>query len=286
MRRNIFLAWLFATLLAAGGARAGELKLSTWNLQWLTLLPAGDRALPADVRPKQPADLALLRGYAATLAADVVALQEVDGPAAAASVFPPDRYVLHLTGDAVVQRVGFAVRKGLAFTANPDFTALGPPGSRLRSGADITLQWSGGRLRLLAVHLKQGCRQDRLTNRRRASCPVLLDQLGALRGWVAQRQAAGEAFVLLGDFNRWMDGGDAFYAALQERGPLARVTEGQSSPCWGGGGFIDHIIAGGAARGWMRPDTLRVLVYRETGEEWRARLSDHCPVSVQLALPD
>jgi hypothetical protein len=36
----------------------------------------------------------------------------------------------------------------------------------------------------------------------------------------------------------------------------------------------------------MRVETLRVLVYRETGEEWRARLSDHCPVSVRFAVPD
>jgi endonuclease/exonuclease/phosphatase family metal-dependent hydrolase len=93
-------------------------------------------------------------------------------------------------------------------------------------------------------------------------------------------------FVLMGDFNRWMDGRDAFFAAMQEAAPLIRATERRSSPCWGGGGFVDHIIAGGAARGWMRTDTLRVLVYRETGEEWRTRLSDHCPVSVRFRLPD
>jgi endonuclease/exonuclease/phosphatase family metal-dependent hydrolase len=146
--------------------------------------------------------------------------------------------------------------------------------------------WPGGRLRLLAVHLKQGCRQDRLTDSRRAACPLLAGQLAALQGWVAARRAAGEPFVLMGDFNRWMDGADAFFATLQQGGPLTRATQGQSSPCWGGGGFIDHIIAGGAARGWMRPDTLKVLVYRETGEEWHRRLSDHCPVSVRFALPD
>ena len=242
--------------------------------------------MPADVVPRRAADLAGLRAYAALLAADVVALQEVDGAAAAETVFPAGRYALHMTGDAVVQRVGFAVRRGLEFEANPDFVALEPPGSRLRSGADITLRWPGGRLRLLAVHLKQGCRQDRLTDRHRSACPILGVQLAALQGWVAQRRAEGVPFALLGDFNRWMDDGDAFYGALQQAGPLRRATEGRSSPCWGGGGFIDHIIAGGAARGWMRPDTLQVLVYRETGEDWQERLSDHCPVSVRFNLPD
>ena len=284
-RRGPVLALL--AMLLAGPAAAAELKLATWNLDWLTLRPAGDPTLPADVRPKQTADLARLRGYAAALAADVVALQEVDGAAAAETVFPPAQYNLHLTADRVVQRVGFAVRRGLAFTANPDLTALELPGTtRLRSGADITLDGSGGRLRLLSVHLKQGCRQERLTDRTRPACPLLRAQLAALQGWVAQRRDEGVPFVLLGDFNRWMDAGDGFFAALQQGGRLARVTEGRSSPCWGGGGFIDHIIAGGAAGAWMRAETLRVLVYRESGEEWRDRLSDHCPVSVRFSVPD
>jgi len=29
-----------------------------------------------------------------------------------------------------------------------------------------------------------------------------------------------------------------------------------------------------------------VLVYRETGAAWKRRLSDHCPVSVRLHVPD
>jgi hypothetical protein len=83
-----------------------------------------------------------------------------------------------------------------------------------------------------------------------------------------------------------MDGRDAFWAALTSTAPLVRATAGHSSPCWGGGGFIDHLIAGGAARAWMQPDTLRVLVYRESGQDWKERLSDHCPVSVDFRVPD
>jgi endonuclease/exonuclease/phosphatase family metal-dependent hydrolase len=288
MRRLSGILLLAAVLAAvlAGPAGATEIKVATWNLEWLTLRPAGDRALPQDVIPRQPGDFAALRRYADVLAADVVAFQEVDGPAAAEAVFPPAGYALHLTGDRVVQRVGFAVRRGLAFTVNPDLTALESPSGQLRSGADITLTWPGGRLRLLAVHLKEGCREARLTDTERPACPVLLGQQEALMGWVAARQAEGVSFVVLGDFNRWMDGRDAFYAGLARTAPLSRATEGHFSPCWGGEGFIDHIIAGGAARAWLRPATLAVLVYRESRPEWRERLSDHCPVSVRFALPD
>ena len=89
-------------------------------------------------------------------------------------------------------------------------------------------------------------------------------------------------FIVLGDFNRWMDGNDQVIAALREAAPLARATEGQSSPCWGGERFIDHILAGGAAAHWMQPATLTVQVFRETGEEWKDRLSDHCAVAVHF----
>ncbi len=285
MRRFVLLLFVLLGPLPAGAA---ELKVATWNLEWLTDRQAGDPGLPADVRPKAAEDIARLRDYAARLEADIVAFQEVDGARMAATVFPPDRYALHVTNDRVVQRVGFAIRRGLAFTANPDLVALDiDPAApqRLRSGADITVKTPGGLLRLLAVHLKTGCREDRLTSSR-PQCEILARQLPVLQGWIAQRRAEGVPFVLLGDFNRWFDGRDGFYAALQSSGPLARATEARSSPCWGGGGFIDHIVAGGPAIGWMQPDTLRVMVFKETGIAWKDRLSDHCPVSVRFHLPD
>lgn len=280
---------LLLLLLLAPPLQAAELKFATWNLEWLTARPAGDPALPRDVQPKSADDIALLARYAAFLNADIVALQEVDGPDIAARIFPPDRYVLHFTGDRVVQRTGFAIRRGLAFEPNPDLVALDiNPDAKyhLRSGADITLLSGANRLRLLNVHLKTGCRQDPLATSHRRECETLRRQLPAVQGWIAQRQQDAAAFLLMGDFNRWMDGRDAFYAGLAATAPLLRATEGHSSPCWGGGGFIDHIIAGGAARAWLEPDSLIVMTYREKGAAWKERLSDHCPVSVKLRLPE
>ena len=131
--------WLWGLLLLLlilpPPARAGELKLATWNLEWLTTRPAGDPALPPDVQPKQASDIALLAGYAAELNADVVAIQEVDGKAIAARIFPPDRYVIRMTHDDVVQRVGLVIRRGIDFSRNPDVTALDPPYSPLFTSA-------------------------------------------------------------------------------------------------------------------------------------------------------
>ena len=278
------LALLLCLLATAGQAAA--LKFATWNLNWLTERSAGDPALPADVHPRQAADFDRLRQYALALNADVIALQEVDGRTAVARVFPPDRYSFHLTHDARVQRVGIAVRRGLLYDVNPDVTAIeGDPDRRLRSGADITLHLPGATLRILAVHLKTGCPKQRLGRAARGSCAELREQVPPIQAWIAARRKEGVPFLLMGDFNRWMDRRDQLWRALKDSAPLTRATEGRSSPCWGHEAFIDHIVAGGAARAWMQPDTLRVLTYRETDPAWKRRLSDHCPVSVRLDVP-
>ena len=74
---------LLLGLLLPALAQAADLKIATWNLNWLTTRALGDPALPSDVTPRQPADFDRLRAYADQLDADVIAIQEVDGRAVA-----------------------------------------------------------------------------------------------------------------------------------------------------------------------------------------------------------
>jgi endonuclease/exonuclease/phosphatase family metal-dependent hydrolase len=269
------------------GCFAATYKVSTWNLNWLTVRQAGDTELPGNVRPRRDADFARLRGFAAHLAGDVVAFQEVDGIAAAARVFDPAVYSLVTIDEDVVQRVGLAVRRGIAVQRHADLAALdveaGAP-HRLRDGLDATLVFPGGvALRVLVVHLKAGCHRDDLRASARPACALLAAQVPVLAAWVRARRDADEAFAVMGDFNREMDGPDGLQDALENAAPMLRVTQGHSDPCWDGGAFIDHIFLGGAARGWLVPGSLRVMTYKSTDSADRVRLSDHCPVSVLIS---
>lgn len=274
----------FAGFLFPLHAHCAELKVATWNLDWLTTRHTGDPGLPPDVTTRSDEDFARLAKYALELNADVIAIEEVDGFSAASKVFAKDQYSIHMTRDRVMQRVGIVVRRGLRYDINPDVIALSI--NHLRSGADITLHVGGQDLRVLAVHLKRGCAGTPMPKAKSPACRDLKDQIAPLTDWIAARRNEAVPFIILGDFNRWMTPSDTFLAGLREATPLVRATEGRSSPCWGAENFIDHILAGGAAAAWMQPDTLRVLTYRETDESWKDRLSDHCPVSVRLAVPD
>jgi endonuclease/exonuclease/phosphatase family metal-dependent hydrolase len=286
------LALLLALLLAPPVA-AQEIKLATWNIAWLTLKPTGHPALPDGVRARTPEDFHLLRGYANRLNADIVALQEIDGEQAAARLFDPSHYTIHLTDEADVQRPGFAIRRTFRVTRNPDLAELDlRPRARysLRRGADVTVEAPGGaRLRLLSVHLDAGCREEPLGQDAPRDCQGLARQAAIIGRWVEARRREGIAFAVLGDFNRRMHANDDFLRIVEGGERLRRPTEGLSSPCWatarGGWPFISHLLIGGAARDWVVPQSFAVLVYAERDRSFRDRLSDHCPVSVRLRLP-
>jgi endonuclease/exonuclease/phosphatase family metal-dependent hydrolase len=280
--RTCLLAFVLI-LLTAPTPRAAELKIATWNLNWLTTRGAG---LPTDVKPRVAEDFERLHGYARELNADVVAIEEVDNAETARRVFPIDSWSIHMSRDHVRQRVGIAVRRGLSYDVNPDVTAIAlDPLAHLRGGVDITLKPPSGPLRVLAIHLKRGCQYSAYGSAPSSVC-TLMSQFDVLAQWIAARRDESVSFVVLGDFNRDLDKNDPFSRKLGGAAPLRRVTEGYNSPCWGHESFIDHILIGGAARDWVTPNSLRVLTYRETDPTQKEHLSDHCPVSVRLTLPD
>ncbi|MBP0466246.1 endonuclease/exonuclease/phosphatase family protein [Roseomonas sp. PWR1] len=277
-------------LLLALPAAAQELKIAAWNIEWLTTKPAGHPDLPQGRPTRTPEDFARLRAHAERLAADVVAIQEVDGPLAAARVFDATRYDFHFPAETDTQRAGFAWRRGLNVTRNPDVSALDlvPTARRsLRRGADITVRaGEGPPIRLLSIHLDGGCAQGSVRRPDSRDCQNLGRQAEILRDWIAERRREGIAFVILGDFNRRIGRGDEFLAVLEEAAPLVNPADGLRNTCDAGSGrvrpFIDHILLGGPARSWLVRDSFRVMLYAERDPALRERLSDHCPISLRL----
>jgi endonuclease/exonuclease/phosphatase family metal-dependent hydrolase len=263
------------------GPPVDRVEIATWNLAWLH----GQDGKGTVAR--READYARLRAYAARLDADIVALQEVSGEDAAARVLDPAVYAFAIAGQRDAQRTGFAYRRSLAVTRHADLVELDVGG--LRHGVDITVHLGHSDLRLLAVHLKSGC-FDGALGRGGKACVKLREQLPALEAWIDAREREGVPFAVLGDFNRRLRQDDEVWRALDDRHPvpadLALVTDGRRSRCWNGKypDFIDHIVLDAQAAAWLVPGSFEQMLYDPADARHRDTLSDHCPISVRLAL--
>lgn len=303
------------------------LKLASWNLEWLMTPQTYDALLPICDRTGQPGsdrrafpctpgraplprrtaqDFDALARHARRLDADAVALQEVDGSEPAALVFRQGYAVDCFTTRAHPQKTGFAIRAGIAYRCNPEYAALDVDGGS-RAGADVTLFPGTTReIRLLSVHLKSGCFDQRLDHRRNEACAVLRRQVPVLERWIDARVREGVRFAVMGDFNRRLARDAMFAAGPDEDAPLnlfqalsdddppgavlVRASQGAAFvPCSArdrhAPAYIDDILLGPAGPSMRTaPHAFSRLVYDEA-DAAASRLSDHCPVAVRLLHP-
>lgn len=263
--------------------------LASWNMEHLA------EADGSGCRPRTEADYAAMRAYVESLGADVIAFQEVESKAAAERVFDPaiytvvieDRVGTNRRGECRgregltinAQRTGFAIRKGLPFDRQPDFTAVQVGNPDLRSGVDLIIRPTRGEpIRVLSVHLKSGCS----SGNRNDACEAFFEQVPVLEGWIDDRATEGIRFAVMGDFNRrlampddavWADWDDAWPAnadlALASGNESARCNPRYSD-------FIDFIVLD------RRASEDLVLSGEITFED--EPLSDHCAVTTGLSL--
>ncbi len=281
---------LGAVFLFAAQASSAEIEIATWNIAHLR--PAEGTG---SIR-REKEDYERLQQYAGELDADVIALQEVDGAEAAARVFSSDAYNFYFSERNNVQRTGFAVRKTLTVTHNPDLSELGIDGN-LRHGTDITVHVDGTPLRLLSVHLKSGCFSQDLSNGSRA-CRRLKSQVPVLESWIDDRATEGAAFAILGDFNRRFDEdeniatpGESLWNEIDDGTPtgldLSRINAGLTSQCWNGEFpvYIDHLVVNNLAANWVVEGSFDQIVYQMAHTAHKQELSDHCAISAKLDIP-
>lgn len=304
---------LFLAATATNARLPAEIKIATWNLEWFmkpetlrALAPActppeaprdgARRSVPCDVvheLARSNEDIAALRKHARALDADVISLQEVDGPEAARLVFTNHEFCF--SGRVAVQNNGFAIRRGLPFSCGPELTGISLADD-VRRGVELRLfPGTGSELRLLSVHLKSGCSRDPLDSTR-PNCVALSRQMPDLEGWIDAQAREKRPFAILGDFNRDLrrePAGQSLWGEIDDLDPagldLVNTATGQEfqncMPSQTFSGFIDYIVLDARmARGWVENSFGRAL-YRPR-DAARRKLSDHCPVFIRLRVAD
>ena len=314
------IAVIAALFSPASSAADQTLRIAAWTLEWLIapeeFRKLADSCVPRDASPgsrkrsipcnvaqeleRSALDFQALERYAKQLDADVVALQEVDGVAAARKVFRNHDFCFSRREG--VQNTGFAVRKGVPHRCGEDFIDLSLD-DRVRRGA-VLIVYPGDKreLRLLSVHLKAGCPRRPLDDPRR-DCQTLAEQVPILERWIDEQAAAGRRFAILGDFNHDLLAGTGparneqgqprnFWAEIDDADPvgadLVNVAEGQRfincAPDQNYRSYIDHVVLGAKLAEWRVPDSFVRLTY-DGRDALERKLADHCPIGVDLRIP-
>jgi len=296
------------------------LRIAAWNLEWLiapedfvqlarTCVPrdgspgSRERYIPCNVALEQERsalDLKVLERYVDRLDADIIALQEVDGVAAASRVFRNHDFCF--TRREGVQNNGFAIRKGVPHRCGADLVALSLD-DRVRRGAELVVYPGEKReFRLLSQHLKSGCARRTLDDPRR-DCRTLARQVPELERWIDEQASAGRRFALLGDFNHDLLAGEGparndqgqirnFWAEIDDGEPrgldLLNVAEGQPfincAPDQNYRSYIDHVVLDARLAEWRVEGSFVRLAY-EARDALQRKMPDHCPVGVDLRIP-
>ena len=318
---------LLACPLTATPVAATTLRVATFNIAWLADRPLPDmaavraceaeaRSYPAlDARPtpscrqgrfRTATAYQLLARHVASLRADLIAFEEVEGAEALARVLEPDGRVPSATAQGIQrgadwwwlvnplpidgrQRVALAVRRELVrelrVTSLPE---LGQPLTReARGGLLARLTFLDGRqLHVVVVHLKSGCQDFSSSSISTSACRQLAAQLPILARFLDDLESQGLPILVLGDFNlRFVaQSGQAAsagaWALLDNRQPagarLERLTTGFVQPegCFlprYGNRPIDHILLAGTLVGHGIPGSLQAHPFMTSSKPPRLR---------------
>ena len=286
---------------------AAEVRIASWNLNNLHYLE--NKPLRKNAPERSAEDLDTLRHYFARLDADIVALQEVNGPMAAALLFPDTDYEVYFSGRYAQDLdqgsetdhiyTGFAVRRGVfdhvRAVDQAELSVLTPKGRPVRHGVELLVERDGKKLSLLNVHLKSGCFARSLEPARTPACDTLARQRAPLEQWIDETYGSGVPFVVLGDFNRAFDvygATDHMWEELNDDSPvglaLRRLPFRREPACWAGTSAhhdhpIDFFVFGPRAWELVNRDSFTEVVFEaKDADPKRGTPSDHCPNAVSL----
>lgn len=273
----------------------GRLRIATWNLGNLHSQDGMSTFTGWDPSVQRfSVDYLRLRCYVRLFDPDILAVQEVDGEEALRRVVDTDVYDVHVSSRPTApglggkQNTGFAYKNGLNVQIRPDVTDLDVSGGSLRHGTRIDVTHRGRTFKLMSVHLKSGCFEGESGS----ACDRLFTQVPELEEWIDEAAADTEPFIVLGDFNRRLNlPNDLVWTNLDDAQPpnadLTKITENMPFSCRDNEftRFIDHIVFDRRAVEFVDRTSFRHVTYRQADKPVWDRISDHCPVMVEMWIP-
>ncbi|RXJ71600.1 hypothetical protein CS022_20570 [Veronia nyctiphanis] len=277
------------------------IKVTTWNLEWLS--DKGD----LEQTKRVDTDYSALAQIFSDIEPDVMAFQEVDSEDALRRIVPSDQYAIYFSerrddqpSITSQQYTGWVVKMGLTVLDHPDDVALSLPSffrkSGLRYGDYIEIRPMNSKpIHLLSIHLKSGCFHKH--SKRTRDCRKLYEQADELNAWISDREKKQQQYMIAGDFNHYLNiEGNRVSQILSDghASQPALLTKNVSSQCkvkrynhrlqrWEKmvyTNLVDHILS---SQLLISSKTVKAEQYQYPYHlSANHRLSDHCPVSVTL----
>jgi exonuclease III len=297
-------ALVMTSLLPAAQAQAESIRLAAWNINNLNDVAGVALRDRAPIRAE--GDYDLLNRYRAQLNPDVIALQEMGNPKAAARIFPPIEYEVIFEGRYQPGQPGdvytaLAVRKNkVKIIEKGDFLPLSvvhdADNRPVRRGVQALLEVDGDRFWVMSVHLKSGCFAKSLKPPSAEDCKTLAKQMAPLESWIDEKEATGLPVIIMGDFNRKFDvhgQSDHLWAEVDDGEPsplnLWRLPFRAASECpttrERDRQFpIDFLVFNEKAWPGVDQQSFFELLYNDEDVSLGERLSDHCAHAVDFTL--
>jgi exonuclease III len=297
-------ALVMASLLPVVQAEAESIRLAAWNINNLNDVAGVALRDRAPIRAE--GDYVLLNDYRERLDPDVIALQEMGNPKAAARIFPPDQYEVIFEGRFQPDQPGdvhtaLAVRKNkVRIIEKGDFEPLSviheADNRPVRRGVQALLEVAGDRFWVMSVHLKSGCFAKSLKppSASQVDCKTLAKQMAPLEQWIDEKESTGLPVIIMGDFNRKFDvhgQSDHLWAEVDDGQPsplnLWRLPFRTASECpttrQSDREFpIDFLVFNEKAWPGVDQQSFFELLYDDEDVSLGDRLSDHCPHAVDF----
>jgi endonuclease/exonuclease/phosphatase family metal-dependent hydrolase len=300
--RKIAVAWLLCSVVviiltgivvscAQQQPPAETITLGTFNMEWF-----GDNS-PDDRKQRTESDVALLASIIRDTDADVLAVQEVENEQAMQRLLqslPEYRFVLGTTGGK--QHVGVLYRSSVSvqrveerwlwMETSGTVSEKAKP-NPTRGGLVVLCTADNTCWVMMVVHLKSTSRADSTPALVERSRVIRQAQAVSVRSWTDSVTRRGEYAVVIGDFNdsplKKRSTLDTLKRPLKSTSKLTFVTEGLRSCAYSALAGIDHIVVSPSLQQRVIAGTLHTVNFRaELPDALAKRVSDHCPVVVQL----